>query len=311
MSSTNASNAPIVDHGPELAAAPWPRADDPKQSYLDTSNGIPSPRFSQQHKPESSYGYSTYDARTTQLPPPSEPSHDDSKKVLFGFSIIGWSALLIALTATVVGGAVGGGVGSALSSCHSDKSALTTQLASCPGGSLSDTSCAPSVSIALATATVTVSATAPSGTNPGSVVPVTPIDYANFTVTDAGTITDIYTGCPALNGSSYTSSRGDSFAIYCATDSGYGSSALEGGTIQVFAGFISYTLDDCMEACSAFNAFSKRNNIEEMVCRSITFNHKMADSVSKNGNVNCWIKNGTVAASGLGASGDTVSCMMS
>lgn len=301
MSTPAYSSTPIVvDPGPEVSTAPWPRADDPKQAYIDTSAGMPTPQM----KPENNYHYSGHDQATAS--PQQSPK---GKKMLFGLGILGWSALLVTLTAIIVGAAVGGGVGSALSSCNSDKSDLNNKLASCsaPTGNTTGSDGAPSVSVALVTATVTISSSSTSGT-----AVVAPVDLSNFTVVYPATVSNIFTGCPALDKQSYTSTRGDDYTIYCDTDSGYGSASLEDPslTLQVFAGFLSYTLDDCMEACSAFNAFSARNNVPEMQCRSITFNHKMSQSIQNNGYVNCWVKNATVSESSLSASGDTICAMM-
>ena len=304
MSTPNYGSARIVDHGPEVTRAPWLRHDDPKQVYTDTGAGISTP----QSKYENGYGYGH--ARQEQLANSNNTGASWGKKILFGLRIAGWSVLLVALTALIVGAAVRGGVGSALASCNSEKSNLNEELASCSvptGNTAGGSGGAPSVSVALATATVTVSASTASGTTV-----VAPIDLTNFTVTSPTTVTDAFTGCPGLNTQRYTSVQGDVYTVYCATDSGFGSPTLEDPdlTLQVFAGLLSYTLNDCMEACSAFNAFSARNNVPEMVCRSITFNHKMSQSIVNNDFVTCWFKNGTLAESDLPASGDTVSCMM-
>ena len=291
MSIPNYISSPHVDHGPELASPPWPRHDDPKQTYTDTSADTPPSHYT---KPEHNYGSSyeqppNHQSPNEQTPIPQSAS-SKGKKALFGLGIIGWSVLLVALTAIIVGAAVGGGVGSALSSCNSDKSSLNNQLASCstPSESTSTGSSeSPSVSVSIVTATVTLSSSPASGTSV-----VTPIDLSNFTVVDPATIADIYTGCPGLDKTTYTSTRGDDYTIHCDTNSGYGSPTLEDPnlTLQVFAGFVSYSLDDCMEACSAFNAFSNRNNLPEMRCRSITFDHKLSTAIATNQYVNCWIK---------------------
>lgn len=288
MSQRIDNSAPlIVDHGPEVSTVPWPRADDPKQVYLDTSSGIPP------SKPENIYA--SYEQPTHNNPPLRN-------KIAFGLGLWGWSILLVVVTALIVGGAVGGGVGGALASCNSQTSSLKDEVSSATGNT---TTGAPSISVAIAT--VTVSATSPSSTTV-----IAPIDLSNYTVASPATVSEIFVDCPNLDDQTYTTTRGDEFTIYCDTDSGFGSPSLEDSdlTLQVFAGFVSYSLKDCLEACSSYNAFSARNGVEEMQCRSITFNHKMSQSVATNGYVNCWIKNGTLAKSDLGRSGDTTSCML-
>ena len=128
-------------------------------------------------KPEHQYSYSAQ-KQPHEQPGNPPPSSSKGKKVLFGLGILGWSVLLVALTARVVGVAVGGGVGSALSSCKSDKADPNTKLASGSAPVENTTGGAgtsPSVAVALVAATVTISASSSSST-----AVVATIDLSNF-----------------------------------------------------------------------------------------------------------------------------------
>lgn len=89
----------------------------------------------------------------------------------------------------------------------------------------------------------------------------------------------------------------ESFTITCGVDSLYGVPTIEGSqkSLQVRAALIAYSLDDCIEACSAYSSFNERSGDSQLQCKSVSWDRRMEEAMGNN-HVNCWLKNGTTAS---------------
>ncbi|KAI8633314.1 hypothetical protein F5Y19DRAFT_417423 [Xylariaceae sp. FL1651] len=184
----------------------------------------------------------------------------------------GAAAIVVAVTATVVGAAIGGGLGSSLSSCQRNLSHCQAT----PSQSSSPTT--PDLHSA------TSSAAAFETTTGGLVVDYVPELPANvFSLGD---------NCTELAASTQVTNLTDKFSVYCNVDFSIGSRHDGNGkTIQLadIACITSYSLVDCLEACSDYTMRSQKSGIDNS-CGSVTFQLAMSGSP----HTNCCLKNSTI-----------------
>lgn len=151
--------------------------------------------------------------------------------------------LVTALTAAlIVGAAVGGGLGSVLA--HEKKKPPTT---------------------------VTITAPASTATNAGG-------KLTNYTVPSPTTISSVALDCPNIDGNTYNTSNGQSWALSCHLDEYTGD----------LGAILAYTYQDCIEACAAMNKWQG----EERVCSRVQFSSLVAEKMAEDWG-NCWLKNGS------------------
>ena len=75
----------------------------------------------------------------------------------------------------------------------------------------------------------------------------------------------------------------------------HGLVAQGGGVVADISGIISYSVKDCVNACSVFNTAANVGG-RDLKCQAVVFNSFMANSTKlKPTRGNCWLKNGTVA----------------
>lgn len=137
-------------------------------------------------------------------------------------------------------------------------------------------------------------------------------DLSNYTAAPPDTVSLLYTGCPHITSQRYTTRFDETYAITCGVDSGFGAPTTEDTqkTLQVKAALIAYSLDDCIEACSAYTSFNARNGDSQLKCRSVSWDRRMERALSRDNHVNCWLKNGTLATSQLTRQDDGVVAMI-
>ncbi|KAK4501754.1 hypothetical protein PRZ48_007563 [Zasmidium cellare] len=163
--------------------------------------------------------------------------------------ICGLSPLLFGLTtaltaALIVGAAVGGGLGSALAHAKTPPTPTTTS--------------PPTVS------------TTPTGL------------LTNYTVAPGPSISSLPLPCPAVDGNTYTSLNGQTWAVSCAVEQANGD----------IGSLLAYTYTDCVEACAAMNRWQR----VERACESVQFSARVATIVEHGGFGNCYLKNGSAVA---------------
>lgn len=200
---------------------------------------------------------------------PYESSFKQSGRIVpFGLRYLTFGALIAVLTLLIVGGALGGGLGSSLATARHGASPSSISLSTMSTISSSST----------ASPTATASSTA----------------INNYAVPQPFVINSLASNCE--NGSIYqtlqqalslTSYRQQTFQYLC--DRAYKGStiATRGGSVKTLASFISYTVENCIEACSNMNGWAS-----ETVCRAITFGTRLAESYTGYG-TNCWLFNDT------------------
>jgi hypothetical protein len=194
-------------------------------------------------------------------------------KVPFGLRPLVFGALVALVTLIVVGAALGGGLGSGLATARRH------------GASPLPASVCPSLTSSLSTTSTTT-------TSSSSTASLTV--YNNYTVPDPSIINTLTLTCQ--NGSIYqtlqqalslTLYREQTFQYLC--NRGYkGDTAADGrGTLKTLASFVSYTVENCIEACSNMNGWAS-----ETVCRAISFATNLAEDY-ENWGTNCWLFNDT------------------
>ena len=105
-------------------------------------------------------------------------------------------------------------------------------------------------------------------------------------------VNSVAVDCPNLNNKQITTQTGDKFSFSCGFDIGTGLAAQGGGIISDIAGIVSYSVSDCVDACSEFSRQSDKWGVA-MRCTSVTFDSDMKN-VTQTWGGNCWLKNGTV-----------------
>ena len=103
--------------------------------------------------------------------------------------------------------------------------------------------------------------------------------------------------CPDVNSQTYTTHWHETFTIACDVDYTGGLAADGGGEIIDILGAITYSLEDCIEACSSINYQSKLYGFSP--CKSITWLWDIKNATASFGG-NCWLKNGTLATGTTG-----------
>ncbi|KAK4894800.1 hypothetical protein LTR49_028344 [Elasticomyces elasticus] len=192
--------------------------------------------------------------------PSNHGTSQDQQQERHRLSPLWLSVLVAAVTAVVVGAAVGGGVGSGLGAANkrADRccsSSAQTQVQSQTG-----------VTTAISTSTVSI---APAATTTGGL-------YVDYVPAAPSTVATVHLDFPNIDGKSYTTLRQQTFALSC-------SNALAGGD---YTCIVAYDYTDCIEACSAMNAFIGNSTY----CTAIEYAAAMANATSLNQGGNCWLK---------------------
>lgn len=116
-------------------------------------------------------------------------------------------------------------------------------------------------------------------------------ELTNYTAAAPDQITTLPLNCPALNTESYKTTLGDRFEFFCDKDLEY--LDRDGRFVGNIISFMTYTLNDCLEACSAMNRFQEGT----VPCHVIAFRANityMWNDVPFGGVLStCWLKNVT------------------
>ncbi|GKU06855.1 hypothetical protein FLAG1_09726 [Fusarium langsethiae] len=185
----------------------------------------------------------------------------------FGLSLWAFAGLVALLTAIIVG------AGRYSSDCSADTSG-DSESASAPSATAEPTSC-PTFD----------NSTSENDTAP--YVPKSPFKVVNLELE-----------CPEkMNDETrYKSNKGYEFKWWCGVNAPQGDRAKEGGVVFDYLALLSYSIDDCMEACGNMNQKDDDNNTG-VRCRSIVFSKRMsAEMDGQNGN--CWLKNASKSEGG-------------
>jgi hypothetical protein len=222
------------------------------------------------------YPKNIHDSSTNRYPGP-EPECVDHKcktehQIPFGLRPLAFGGLVALATLIVVGAAVGGGLGSALANRINRQNA------------------------AQGPSTVTKTITASSSPTSSSSL------YNNFAPPDPTNVVSLATVCPEQNNQQYTTKRSEIFTYSCGEYFVGGDPASGGGLLATYTGFVAYTVEDCIEACSNMNGYTQSLGTGPL-CRAITFQPLLNQSYMANIGSNCWLFNST------GTTGADVTCI--
>ena len=89
----------------------------------------------------------------------------------------------------------------------------------------------------------------------------------------------------------------DKYTVNCQIDTVYGfpSEQDPNKTVESIGGMLSYSLEDCIDACSAYRYYANRN-YDARTCLGVSFRSSLNSQVAISPYNNCWLKNGTVAS---------------
>ena len=120
-------------------------------------------------------------------------------------------------------------------------------------------------------------------------------NLSNYSAPPMLNIDSLALNCPAINNTQYKSHFNQNFTYYCGVDFGNLKSST-GGNITDIAAIIAYSIEDCIDACSAINLQSAlQGRLGALECTSITFLSASTKETISFGGGNCWLKNGTLA----------------
>ncbi|KAI3318495.1 hypothetical protein HD806DRAFT_526223 [Xylariaceae sp. AK1471] len=182
--------------------------------------------------------------------------------------------IVIAVTAIVVGAAIGGGLGASLASCKRDLGAAQSS---------------GNVSIG---ATVTLRDPPSTTINSAAFETTTSGLLVNYEVKPPLNVFNLSLDCDDLSASQQVTPLNEFFLVYCDVDLTSGPRTDKSGNDVILAdiiSIISYSMADCLEACSQYNRWSQQWDVDNE-CGSVTFAVQMAE----NAYGNCWLKNSTV-----------------
>ncbi|TGJ85793.1 hypothetical protein E0Z10_g3013 [Xylaria hypoxylon] len=190
--------------------------------------------------------------------------------------------ITVAATAVIVGGAVGGGLGASLANCRQNLgaslSSCENDLSQCENAPLTATKDPPFA---------TTSSAAFETTTGGLLV--------NYTIEPPSKVFNVSVDCDALAASIQVTQAQEKFLVYCGVDFGTGDRINRDGDDVVLADiarFTSYSMQDCLEACSQYTYKSQLWGVNN-ACGSVNFQVLIA----KNPTGNCWLKNSTITHS--------------
>src|ERR1700753_3260880 len=110
---------------------------------------------------------------------------------------------------------------------------------------------------------------------PLSLATISTATIANYVAPEPSLVVNIPVDCPNLNSKSLVTQAGDKFSMTCDFDFETGlPSAQDGRAITDLAGIISYSVSDCLNACSAFT-FQAKNWGRTSKCYGISFDPDM------------------------------------
>ncbi|KAM0344504.1 hypothetical protein ACHAPU_007477 [Fusarium lateritium] len=206
-----------------------------------------------------------------------EQQQQSGVRLPFGLGLWAFTALVVLCTAIVVGAGVGGGLGAAMANKSTD----------CP----TDYTCDPSASAPSATAEPTSCPTVENTTSSDN-------DTAAYVPRSPSSIQNLVLKCPDKKNDEtrYKSNLGYEFQWWCGVNAPQGAPAEGGGIVGDLAPIIAYSIEDCMEACSAV-AQKDANTGSGFHCASIVFGKRMSSEIDNQG-ANCWLKNATKAQGG-------------
>ncbi|CAJ0548607.1 Ff.00g022200.m01.CDS01 [Fusarium sp. VM40] len=205
-------------------------------------------------------------------PPIYNQQQPNGVRLPFGLGVLAFTALVVLCTAIVVGAGVGGGLGAAMANKSSD---CSTESVPAPSATAEATSC-------------------PTPDNTTS----SDNDTAPYVPRSPSSVQELELKCPSKKNDEtrYKSSKGYEFQWWCGVNAAQGSPAEGGGIVADLAPIIAYTIEDCMEACSAM--IQKDEDVGTGVrCSSIVFSKKMSVELENQG-ANCWLKNASKASGG-------------
>jgi hypothetical protein len=132
----------------------------------------------------------------------------------------------------------------------------------------------------------------------------------NYVPTSIRDIDTLALDCPAIDGTTGRTHFNQNFKYTCGVDLGNQPSAA-GGNITDLAAIIAYTIEDCIDACSAVTFQTFIHGVKGgPTCSSVSWFADAKSTVAV-GNGNCWLKNGTLANGVSGrAATDSVSAQL-
>ncbi|KAM0207378.1 hypothetical protein ACHAQI_007604 [Fusarium lateritium] len=205
-------------------------------------------------------------------PPVYHQPESNGVRLPFGLGVWAFAALVALCTAIVVGAGVGGGLGAAMANKSSD---CSTESASASSATAEATSCP------------TPDNTTSSDNDTAPYVPKSP-----------SSVKSLVLECPDKKNDEtrYKSSKGYEFQWWCGVNAPQGAQAEGGGIVADLAPIIAYSIEDCMEACSAMIQ-KDEDNATGVRCASIVFSKMLANEIANQG-ANCWLKNNTLKRGG-------------
>lgn len=252
---------PNIESGLEVRedARQFPEAYIPEAQKEATAreypNGsLPGGQYYDPHTSSAQYnGQDIKDEHSHAPPPQKDQRICGLTPALFGFT----TALI---TALIVGAAIGGGLGGALADAKNHASATTT-----------------------------ITITSPASTAPSSSQTTTNGRLLNYTAAPAANISSVYLPCPSVDGNTYTTINGQTWAVSCSVDEYTGD----------IGSILAYTYQDCIEACAAMNTWQHKDD----ACSRVQYSALMANHTGNGDFGNCWLKNDTAYTISAG-SGD-------
>ncbi|KAM0277121.1 hypothetical protein ACHAQH_006065 [Verticillium albo-atrum] len=277
-------------YGPETAPAHYQHSDGPQTvSYPDHSYP--------QALPAQDHYYQSERLNHTEQQPPGI----SKRRKILGLPVI-WFWVLVAAVALALCVALGVGLGIGLSQRSSSSSSADSG-----SDSTQTTSSVPSPSEDVASGDATQSAPVSSGlptSEPapteslatsaeptrGSSTDSSPASATSSAPVTSGTIGLSDNSCTSTTPRTYVSKEGKPFLQYCFTDWPKGGDAADGsGEVLDVSRTITYTFEDCMEACLSYN---KRTSSSQMKCGAVTYNSNLTSIIAEGQQGgNCFFKN--------------------
>lgn len=242
--------APNIESGLEVredarqlpeAYVPEPQKEATVREYPHGS--LPGGQYYDPHSSNAQYHGQDIKDEGPHEPPPQKQRICGLSPALFGF-------VTALITAIIVGAAIGGGLGSALSDAKNHASATTT-----------------------------ITVTSPASTTPPTTSTTTDGRLLNYTVAPASNISSLYLPCPTVDGNTYTTINGQTWAVSCSVDEYTGD----------IGSILAYTYQDCIEACAAMNTWQHKDH----ACSRVQFSALVANNTGNGNFGNCWLKNDT------------------
>jgi hypothetical protein len=128
----------------------------------------------------------------------------------------------------------------------------------------------------------------------------TATDYAPVAIRQVDTLA---LDCPAIDGTTWRNHFNQDYKYTCGVDLGNLPSR-DNGNITDIAAIIAYSVEDCIDACSAINFQTYLSaSADATTCSSVSFFNQAAAVIGV-GNGNCWLKKGRLAEGVSGKAAD-------